>query len=108
MLQRMVTKGEEEENRLYNKVREAEYARQKQEQAVKRTHVKYQQTKTKNSQDMKKKLTEVVKSEKEIEQNLLREQALLDKVMFIIKSTACLGILTWMSLAVFPIHKTKH
>lgn len=32
----MVAKGEEEETRLFNKVREAEYARQKQEQSVKR------------------------------------------------------------------------
>jgi len=76
----MVTKGEEEENRLYNKVREAEYSRQKQEQSVKRLQTKYQQTKTRNSQEMKKRLTEIIKVEKEFEQKIVREQALLDKV----------------------------
>lgn len=76
----MVTKGEEEENRLYNKVREAEYARQKQEQSVKRVQTKYQQTKNNNSQEMKKQLTEFIKKEKEFEQKIVREQAMLDKV----------------------------
>lgn len=80
LLQKMVTKGEEEENRLYNKVRETEYARQNQEQAVKRVQTKFQQTRSKNSQDMKKQLTEVIKVEKEYEQKIVREQALLDKV----------------------------
>lgn len=76
----MVVKGEEEENRLYNKVREAEYARQKQEQAVKKLQAKAQAAKNKNSQEMKRQLTEMLKAEKENEQRVQREQAILDKV----------------------------
>ena len=79
-LQKMVVKGEEEENRLYNKVREAEYARQKQEQNVKRLQAKAQATKNKHSQEMKRQLTEMIKVEKENEQKVLREQAILDRV----------------------------
>ncbi|XP_067949638.1 calponin homology domain-containing protein DDB_G0272472-like [Watersipora subatra] len=78
--QRMVVKGEEEETRLYNKVREAEYARQKQEQQVKRLQLKQQQIKNKNSQEMKKRLTTIVSMEKEQEQKILREQGVLDKL----------------------------
>lgn len=80
MFQKMVVKGEEEENRLYNKVREAEYARQKQEQNVKRLQAKTQATKTKHSQEMKRQLTEMLKIEKESEQKVQREQGVLDKV----------------------------
>lgn len=76
----MVAKGEEEEHKLFSKVKESEYARQKQEQAVKRLQQKYSQTKTRHSQEMKKRLTDMVKVEKDLEQKMLREQAQLDKV----------------------------
>lgn len=76
----MVVKGEEEENRLYNKVREAEYARQKQEQSVKRLQGKSQATKNKHSQEMKRQLSEFIKIEKENDQKVQREQATLDRV----------------------------
>lgn len=82
----MVSKGEEEEHRLYSRVKDAEYARQKQEQNVKRLQQKFSHTKTQNSQEMKKKLSDIIKQEKEMEQKILREQAQLDKVNQPIKS----------------------
>ena len=76
----MVRKGEEVEYNLYNKVKNAEYARQKKEQEVKKMQVKLSDTKRENSQKIKQEMTDLQRQEREIEQKLQREQAQLAKV----------------------------
>ena len=76
----MVVKGEDRENSLYNKVRNAEYARQKQEQLVKRLTSKLNELRKQNAVKMKTELTDQAQAEKDLEYNLIREQAQLAKV----------------------------
>ncbi len=76
----MVIKGEEKEHALYNKVRNAEYARQKQEQAVKRLSQKLTELKKENSIKIKQEMSELSKAEEDLEQKLVREKAALTKV----------------------------
>lgn len=76
----MVTKGDEMEHSLYNKMRNAEYARQKQEQTVRRMQQQLAELKRKNAVRVKNELAQTHKEEKELEQTLIREKAELDKV----------------------------
>ena len=76
---KMVTKGEDHEKNLYNKVRNSEYARQKQEQNVRRLQQQLADVKRKNSIKIRQELSERQRLEKEIEQSLIREKAELDK-----------------------------
>lgn len=78
----MVTKGDEMEHSLYNKMRNAEYARQKQEQTVRRMQQQLAELKRKNAVRVKNELAQTHKEEKELEQSLIREKAELDKVRF--------------------------
>lgn len=78
--QKMVNKGEDQEQTLYAKVRNAEYSRQKQEQNVRRIQQQLQEVKRRNAAQVKKELAAVTKQEQELEQQLYREKAELDKV----------------------------
>ncbi|XP_067672325.1 trichohyalin-like [Haliotis asinina] len=77
--QKMVVKGEDTEQNLYQKVRNAEYARQKQEQTVRRIHNDLQETKRINAIKLKKEIAERHQQEQELEHKLIREKAELDK-----------------------------
>ena len=76
----MVSKGEEQEQNLYGKVRNAEYSRQKQEQSVRRLQQQLNQVKKKNASTVKQEMSNRNKQEMELEQLLVREKAELDKV----------------------------
>ncbi|XP_061168161.1 trichohyalin-like isoform X2 [Saccostrea echinata] len=78
--QKMVTKGDDLEHSLYNKMRNAEYARQKQEQTVRRMQQQLAELKRKNAIRVKNELAETYREETELEQSLVREKAELDKV----------------------------
>ena len=80
LLQKMVGKGEDQEYNLHNRVKNAEYARQKQEQRVRKLNNQLMELKRKNAVKIKNEMTEVERSEKELEQQLIREQAELTKV----------------------------
>lgn len=76
----MVNKGEDQEKNLYNQVRNSEYARQKQEQSVRRIQQQLAEIKRKNSIKIREELSERQRVEREIEQAFIREKAELDKV----------------------------
>ncbi|XP_064621413.1 trichohyalin-like isoform X1 [Lineus longissimus] len=78
--QKKVRKSEEIEQDLYGKVRNAEYARQKQEQSVRRMQNKLGEIKRKNAVKLKEETVNCQNAEREMEQQLIREQAELDKV----------------------------
>ncbi|WAQ97597.1 hypothetical protein MAR_030287 [Mya arenaria] len=78
--QKMVTKGEEQEQHLYGKVRNAEYSRQKQDQAVRRLQQQLAEVKRRNAAIVKQTLAERNQEEVELEQALIREKAELDKM----------------------------
>ena len=78
--QKMVTKGEDQEQTLYAKVRNAEYTRQQQEQNVRRIQLQLQELKRKNAALVKQELASVNREEQDLEQQLIREKAELDKV----------------------------
>ncbi|XP_052240434.1 trichohyalin-like isoform X2 [Dreissena polymorpha] len=78
--QKMVSKGEEQEQMLYGKVRNAEYGRQKQEQAVRRLQQQLAEVKRRNAAIVKQTLAERNQEEVELEQALIREKAELDKM----------------------------
>lgn len=78
--QKMVTKGEDQEQTLYAKVRNSEYARQQQEQNVRRVQLQLQELKRKNAANVTQELASVNLKEQELEQQLIREKAELDKV----------------------------
>ena len=86
---KMVTKGEDQEKNLYNKVRNSEYARQKQEQNVRRLQQQLADVKRKNSIKIRQELSERQRLEKEIEQSLIREKAELDKVRISLQYKLC-------------------
>ncbi|XP_060559661.1 trichohyalin-like isoform X3 [Ruditapes philippinarum] len=77
--QKMVAKGEDYEQNLYSKVRNAEYTRQKQEQSVRRIQQQLNEVKRKNAAIVTKELAERNKQEVELEQLLYKEKAELDK-----------------------------
>ena len=85
----MVSKGEELEQNLYNKVRNAEYARQKQEQSVRHLQQQLQEVKRKNAIKVKQEIAERNRKEIELEQQLMKEKAELDKVCHV-----CLFVIT--------------
>jgi hypothetical protein len=101
-----VTKGEEAEYALYNKVKTAEYARQKQEQQVRRLSSKLLDMRRQNAIKIKEEMTEISKEEEDLTQRLLREQALLKKVLMQHSRILCLSIarrvsavrLTWLTI----------
>lgn len=64
-------------------MRNAEYARQKQEQTVRRMQQQLAELKRKNAVRVKNELAQTHKEEKDLEQALIREKAELDKVKFI-------------------------
>ncbi|XP_071130925.1 uncharacterized protein LOC143044628 isoform X2 [Mytilus galloprovincialis] len=76
---KMVNKGEDQEKNLYNQVRNSEYARQKQEQSVRRIQQQLAEIKRKNSIKIREELSERQRVEREIEQAFIREKAELDK-----------------------------
>ena len=76
----MVMKGEDQEQTLYAKVRNAEYSRQQQEQNVRRVQLQLQELKRKNAAAVTQELASVNAKEMELEQQLIREKAELDKV----------------------------
>ena len=76
----MVTKDEEKEQALFNRVRESEYARQKKDQEVRHLQQKLQSVRAQNKERLKQETMKVNKTEDELEQILQREKAELDKV----------------------------
>ena len=85
----MVAKGEDHEQNLYSKVRNAEYTRQKQEQSVRRIQQQLHEVRRKNAAIVTKELAERNRQETELEQLLYKEKAELDKVN-IFKILLCL------------------
>ncbi|RUS79894.1 hypothetical protein EGW08_012332 [Elysia chlorotica] len=78
--QKMVTKGEEVEQELYANVRSSEYARQKQDQEVRRTQQTLAEMRRINAIKMKEDMVERKRQEEMLQQKLIREKAELDKV----------------------------
>ncbi|XP_038060810.1 trichohyalin-like [Patiria miniata] len=76
---RTVTKQEEIEHDLSNKVRTSEYARKQREQQCKRLQQQLAEMRRKNDQRIKQQMIEYYQKEKELEQKLLREQSELYK-----------------------------
>ncbi|XP_076454230.1 uncharacterized protein LOC143289165 [Babylonia areolata] len=76
---KMVRKDEDREQELFSAVREAEYARQKKDQEVRRLQQRLLTVRAHNQQRLKQEQLKVNQSEKELEQTLLREKAELDK-----------------------------
>ena len=79
----MVRRAEEREHSLFNRVRNAEYARQKQEQNLRKAQQELYDIKRQNAQKIKEEITQLDKQEQELEQKLQREQAQLAKVMYL-------------------------
>ncbi|KAK2189689.1 hypothetical protein NP493_99g01034 [Ridgeia piscesae] len=96
--QKMVGKGEDQEYNLHNRVKNAEYARQKQEQRVRKLNQQLMELKRKNAVKIKNEMTEVERSEKELEQQLLREQAELTKVTIMRNVICVVDVNLWKCL----------
>lgn len=79
-LQKSVSKLEETEHALYNRVRAAEMQRRKQEQLVQRLDTELDATRRENARKLKEATVQCSKKEKELELKLLREQAELAKL----------------------------
>lgn len=78
--QKEVTKGEDMEYNLYNRVKNAEYKRQKEEQALRRLHNELEEIKRQNSASIKSQLAEAAQKEDELKQKLTKVHAQLAKV----------------------------
>ena len=78
----MVHRAEEREHNLFSRVRNAEYARQKQEQSVRKAQQELYEVKRQNAQKIKEEMSQLTKQEQELEQKLIREQAQLAKVSY--------------------------
>ena len=76
----MVAKDEEREQSLYNSVRESEYARQKQDQEVRRIQHRLLSMRAQNAQKLKQEQMKINLTEQQLEQQLVKEKAELDKV----------------------------
>ncbi len=76
----MVSKGEEVEFSLYNRVKNAEYARQKQDQTVRHITTDLADLRRSNAQSLKAQMLDQTKAEVDLDQKLQREQAVLAKV----------------------------
>ena len=72
--------GEEQEYVLYNKVKNAEYSRQKQEQSVRKLHGKLLERKRENAEKLKKEMLGATREEQELSYKIERERADLAKV----------------------------
>jgi hypothetical protein len=77
--QKAVQRGEQRELELYNKLKEAEQARQQLDQSVRRSEMNLMETRRVNAARIKEEMTEMQRQEMELEQSLLRERALLAK-----------------------------
>jgi len=75
-----VLKGEQQENNLYHKLREAEQTSHQLEQSVRNYEQHFMETRRSNAARIKEEMTEMAKQEAEIEQTLLKERASLHKV----------------------------
>ena len=80
----MVHRAEEREHNLFSRVRNAEYARQKQEQSVRKAQQELYEVKRQNAQKIKEEMSQLTKQEQELEQKLIREQAQLAKVSYLL------------------------
>ena len=78
----MVQKGEEQEFSLYNQVKSAEYARQQQEQKVKKMAARLHEMRRSNAVKIKEEMTQLEREDRELDYKLQREQAELAKVWF--------------------------
>ena len=78
-----MSRGEDTEHTLYQTVRNSEFYRQKQEAVVRRLQGQLSEVKRQNSVKIKEQVTELTKQEQELEQRLIREQAMLAKVSVI-------------------------
>ena len=96
----MVNKGDDLEQSLYNKVRNAEYARQQQEQSVRRTQQALAETKRLNNLKLTQEIAERHRQEKELEQSLLKEKAELDKVSQVLALFTCI----WLQICIIQIY----
>lgn len=72
--------GEEQEYSLYNRVKNAEYARQKREAAVRKTQTKLLDKRREHAQKLKSEMLEMTREERDLEQQLERQRAELAKV----------------------------
>ena len=72
--------GEEQEYSLYNRVKNAEYARQKREAAVRKTQTKLLDKRREHAQKLKSEMLEMTREESDLEQQLERQRAELAKV----------------------------
>ena len=79
-LQKVVQMGEEQEYSLYNRVKNAEYARQKREAAVRKTQTKLLDKRREHAQKLKSEMLEMTREERDLEQQLERQRAELAKV----------------------------
>lgn len=75
-----MTKQEEIEYNLSNRVRDAELNRKQREQTCKRLMSKLLEMRRKNAAKLKQEMVEMSKEEKALEQKILREQSYLFKV----------------------------
>lgn len=78
--QKAVTKQEEIEYNLSNRVRDAELSRKQREQSCKRLMNKLLEMRRTNAAKLKKEMVEMSQQEKALEQRVLREQSYLFKV----------------------------
>lgn len=76
----MVNKDIEQEQLLYNKVRNAEYTRQKQDQSLRRMQQSLATVKRVNAMKLKDDAAERKRKEDELQQAIIKEKAELDKV----------------------------
>ena len=84
LFQRSVSHSADAEYNLYNRIKNAEYQRQQQEQAVRKLRTKLNEVKRNNSVQLRLQMTEQERNERDLEQQLLREQAKLAQVTCLI------------------------
>lgn len=77
--QRLVQKGDEQEKDLYKTVKEAEFQRRKKDNELKRLQDEYIELKKANSVKIKELIANALAQEKDIEQKILKEKAVLKK-----------------------------
>ncbi|KAH9495436.1 hypothetical protein Btru_015105 [Bulinus truncatus] len=78
--QKMVSKGEEKEQSLFNTVRTAEYTRQQKDHSVRRLQLSLAELKRLNAIKIKEEMVERQRREESMKQTLLKEKSELDKV----------------------------
>lgn len=80
VLQKLVTKDQEREQALFASVREAEYARQQHDAEVRRLQQQLHAMRAQNAHKLKEEAVRCSRTEKELQEKLLRQKAELDKV----------------------------